>query len=233
MRHPSRKVFVRHRIAERPRVETRGVNLVASILSGHSYLPIAKVEETVYFMDRQSNCSDLITHEEYKPYFDVLLWCWERQQQLPEEARARIYGSIDARLGSIDLNHQSPDSNSLLLNPNKTTNEVMTDEALNEALERQNFMSYPRPNLTGMKNEMRQQEPSNEQLDDAFEANLRAEGAQWEYVEETAEGVNKAEEQGMEEAIDEDMDEDLEDGKDEAQEDDEVSFKKLTAPRGK
>ena len=232
MHLPSKSVYVRHKIAEKPTVETRGLKLVASILGGNNYLPVAKVEETVYFMDRQSNFSKFISHEEYKPYFNALLWCWERQQEVPEEARSRIYGHIDARLGSIDLNSQSPDSNSQLPYSNETSDEPMTAEALTEAIERQGFGSHSLPKFTGMKNQLRKQEPSNKQLDDAFVADLRAEGAQWGYVEETGEGVNEVEEQGTEEVIDEDIEEDIEDGKDEAKEDEEVSFKKLTAPRG-
>lgn len=191
-------------------METRGVKLVASIIGGNIHLPIAEVEETVYFMDRQSAYQNFITHDEYEPLFDVLLWCWERQQEVGEEARSRIFRHIDAKLGSANLDSQLPDSN-------ETFDEPMTAEALQEAIQGRTFTSYPPTSLKSMKNKMLEQEPSNEQQDDVFAAGLKDELAEWEDVEETEEGM----EEGTEEVVEE------------AQEVDEVSIKKPTASQGR
>lgn len=191
-------------------METRGVKLVASIIGSNVHLPIAEVEETVYFMDRQSTYQNFITHDEYKPYFDVLLWCWERQQEVGEEAKSRILRHIDAKLGLINLDSQLPDSN-------ETSDEPMTAEALQEAIQGRTFTSHPPTSLKSMKNKMLEQEPSNEQQDDVFAAGLKDELAEWEDVEETEEGM----EEGIEEVVEE------------VQEVDEVSIKKPTASQGK
>jgi hypothetical protein len=211
-------------------METRSVKLAASIIASQEHLPIAEAEETVHFMDRQSGCSKHISHEEFKPYFDMLDWCWERQQEIGEEARSRNYHQIEAKLDLVNFERDiepsfarrtgdTAESKQTESETESTTSDtLMTEEELQQAIERQIFASQRPNSLETMKNKMRDQELSDEQLDDAVAAGLKEE------MGEAEEVVNEVEE-GIEEGI--------EDGKDEAQKAEEVSIKKPTASRAK
>ncbi|RFN52700.1 hypothetical protein FIE12Z_3043 [Fusarium flagelliforme] len=274
LRIPCRDVYVRHKLVEKPSMETRSVKLAASIIASQEHLPIAEAEETVHFMDRQSGCLKYISREEFKPYFDMLDWCWRRQQEVEEEARSRNYNQIEAKLDSVNFERdiepsfarrtgdtaeskqtksetesitsetkstsntlywgfphtakveQQKDIDYRLPDSNETSDTLMTEEELEQAIDRQIFASQRPNSLETMKNKMRDQELSDEQLDDAFAAGLKDELAQWEDVEEAEEVVNEVEEEGMEEVteegIEEGIEEGVEDGKDKAQEVDEA-----------